>query len=124
LGLTVLLKQIAKNFCSDAVRDEAGDLLPHAGHAAQRASAYSPKVVHGPLAHPRRIEELGSDMRAGAGLVSGYVLADFVQDGAQQRGRFAIEHGIPPVGRKRENVRQRDAFLLLRKLSGGGNSAA
>jgi hypothetical protein len=57
-------------------------------------------------------------MRAGAGLVSGYVLADFVQDGAQQRGRFAIEHGIPPVGRKRENVRQRDAFLPSRKLSG------
>jgi hypothetical protein len=39
-------------------------------------------------------------MRAGAGPVSGYVLADFVQDGAQQRGRFAIEHP-PSAGSER-----------------------
>jgi hypothetical protein len=60
-------------------------------------------------------------MRAGAGLVSGYVFADFVQDGAQKRGRFAIEHRNFPLGRKRENVRQRDAFLPSCRLIGRGN---
>jgi hypothetical protein len=71
---------------------------------AERHLTYALEVVDRGFASRRRLEEFGGDVRPGAGFVLGNVFADTVEDGAQQRGRFDIEHWrAPPCGEK-ENV--------------------
>lgn len=76
---------------------------PHRRRTAERASADPLQIIDRGLAVRRGFEKFRSDVCAGAGLVSGYVFADFVQDRPQKRGRLSVEHRMSP--RRQESER-------------------